>query len=271
MVPKRDEKMIGLTTVNIELTNACNKKCFMCGRRKAERDFPELYAKYNQSIDFGLLENIYSQLPEGIVVQFHNNGEPLLYPKLGEALRLFATSIRCFNTNGKLLVHKADEIIDNMETLTVSIIENDPEGEEQYESIKAFLKLKQSRPPYMVYRLLGNIDARKYSELGGLICTRILHSPMGSFNYSRVVTKPEIGICLDLLNHCAIDVNGNVSICVRFDPEGHGILGNIKDSPLYVLWNSTKRLNLIQEHIKGNRGANKLCEKCHFYGVPTGW
>jgi len=263
-------KLNGLSTVNIELTNKCNKSCYMCGRRKIEKDFPELAQNYTAEIDMGLLDHINQQIPENIVIQFHNNGEPLLFSKLGEVLDIFHHNIRCFNTNGKLLVEKADEIIDRMETLTISIIQDDQEGEEQYDIIKQFLTLKGSRPPYIIYRLLGNIDDSRYYELPGLICTRVLHNPMGSFEYTRKVTKPEIGVCLDLLNHLAIDVYGNVSMCVRFDSHNYGVLGNIKYLSLEDMWNGDMRQNLIKEHIKGNRGANKLCEKCSFYGCPTG-
>jgi len=262
--------MIGLTTVNIELTNVCNKSCFMCGRRKVERDYPDLAQTYNVEMPFELLETIKQHIPEGIVVQFHNNGDPTCYSRLGDALDLFSKNIRCFNTNGKLIVEKANEIINHMETLTISVIPNDPEGDEQYELVQKFIKLKGSRPPYLVYRLLGNVDGSRYHELPGLICTRILHSPMGSFEYTRKVTVPEIGVCLDLLNHCTIDVYGNVSTCVRFDPHRYGQLGNIKFLTLTEMWNGEKRQSLIKEHLKGNRSANKLCEQCSFYGCPTG-
>lgn len=82
-------------------------------------------------MDFGLVKSIAEQLPEGIVVQLHNNGESLLYPRFGEAAKLFNKQIRCLDTNGKLLIEKADEITDNLNTITVSVIENDDEADEQ--------------------------------------------------------------------------------------------------------------------------------------------
>jgi radical SAM protein with 4Fe4S-binding SPASM domain len=296
--------MNGLTVVNIELTNRCNKDCWMCGRRVVERDYPEV--SFEQDMDFDLLKIIARQIPKGIVVQFHNNGEPTLYPRLREALDLFPNNIKCFNTNGKLLLQKADEIINNLDTLTISVIENDLEGDKQYEIVKKFIEIKDGkrrgectkceywesgfRKPYMIYRLLGDvgfsneknyiekngelyeervIKKQRWYDLSGLVCTRILHSPLGSYNYQKKVTKPEIGICLDLLNHMTIDVNGNVSICVRFDPHKYGVIGNAYDTPLKDLWESEFRQNLIKEHIKGNRKANQLCETCDFYGCPT--
>ena len=63
----------GLSTVNIELTSRCNKSCWMCGRRKIDREYPEIAMDYGD-MDFSLVKKIAKQLPEGIVVQFHNNG-----------------------------------------------------------------------------------------------------------------------------------------------------------------------------------------------------
>ena len=114
----------GLTTVNVELTNRCNKSCWMCGRRKIERDFPELALKY-ADMDFSLIRLIAEQLPPGIVVQFHSNGEGMLYPRFGEAVRLFERQIKCITTNGLLLLEKADEVINNLDTVAVSIIQDE--------------------------------------------------------------------------------------------------------------------------------------------------
>lgn len=259
----------GLTTVNIELTSRCNKDCWMCGRRKVDRDFPELAFKYGD-MKLELVKSIAEQLPNDIVVQLHNNGEPLLYPHLKEVVKLFKRQIRCTDTNGKLLLERADDIIGNLETLTISTFENDKESEEQYKIIEKFLEIKGDSKPNVIIRCLGKMDIEKYKKFGCIIATRILHSPMGSFKYAKNPTVPEIGICLDLLNHMVIRSNGKVSICVRFDPRGVGIIGNCKTTPLIQIWNSSKRRKWIKYHIKGVRNKVPLCSTCEFWGVPTG-
>ncbi|MBI4620258.1 MAG: hypothetical protein HY739_08870 [Desulfobacterales bacterium] len=90
----------GLYCINLELTSRCNKNCWMCGRRKIDREYPEIAMNYGD-MDLELVKKIAKQLPEGIVVQFHNNGEPLLYPRFGEAIRLFKDQIKCVDTNAK--------------------------------------------------------------------------------------------------------------------------------------------------------------------------
>lgn len=257
----------GLSVVNCELTSRCNKQCFCCGRRKLEK---------MQKTDWGDMDTdlackIADWLPENIVVQFHSNGEPLLHPCFGFIVGHYKKQIKCLSTNGKLLIEKADEIIDNLDTLTISVIEDDPEADEQYEIVKKFLELKGSKKPFMVYRLLGNvIDNDKWYKLPGIVATRTLHNPMGSFEYKKKVTIPEVGICQDLLSHLVIDRYGMVSLCVRFDPDRNLVIGDINKERLIDIWNGSKRKYFLQEHIKGNRKCNVVCAKCEFWGIPQG-
>lgn len=259
----------GLANVNVELTSRCNKNCWMCGRRRVDREYPELALQYGD-MDFVLVEKIAAQLPERIVVQLHNNGESLLYPRFAEAARLFHRQITNVVTNGKLLLAKADEIIDVLDTMAISVIEDDPEQEEQLAIIDEFLRRKKERKPYIILRLNGRVDSRPYEKFGLTIARRTIHSPMGSFNYRRSPTVPEIGICLDFLNHLSINKDGKVSICVRFDPKGLGIIGDANDTALTDLWNGPLRLSWLASHCQGKRSEIPLCSYCHFWGVPTG-
>ena len=269
-IVKSNPYLPGLTTINIELTSRCNKECWMCGRRKIERDFPELVREYGD-IEFGLLERIAPQLPDRIVVQLHNNGEPLLYARLGEAIGLFSRQITSLDSNGKLLLQKADEIIGRLDTLAISVIEKDPEADAQYAIMKEFLKLKAERKPHVVLRLNGEVDAARYAEFGVPLARRILHSPMGSFRYRKQdPTIPEIGICLDFLNHPAISAQGKVSICVRFDPKGVGVIGDVRTQSLEEIWNGRQRLEWLEHHKQGRRKNVPLCSACEYWGVPTG-
>jgi len=259
----------GLCNINVELTSRCNKNCWMCGRRKTERDYPQLVLEYGD-MEFGLVEKIARQLPPNIVVQLHNNGEGLLYPRFGEAVRLFSRQITNIVTNGKLLVEKADEIIDNLDTLAVSVIEDDPEADEQYEIIATFLERKGTRKPYTILRLNGEVNRERYERFGLVIATRILHAPMGSFNYRKKdPTVPEIGVCLDFLHHLAIDSEGRTSICVRFDPKRLGVIGDANRESLAEIWCSPKRMEWLEYHKQGRRDKVPLCSYCHFWGVPT--
>jgi len=261
----------GLCNINVELTSRCNKSCWMCGRRKVERDYPELTLEYGD-MDFELVVKIAEQLPPNVVVQLHNNGEALLYPRFGDAVKLFSEQITNIVTNGKLLVEKADEIIDNLDTLAVSIIESDPEADEQYEIIEKFLRIKGGKNPFIILRLNGDVNQERYKKFGLPMATRIIHSPLGSFNYKKKdPTIPEIGICLDFLHHLAIDSKGKASICVRFDPKRLGVIGDANEQSLAEIWCSPERMEWLEYHKQGRRDKIPLCSYCHFWGVPTGW
>ncbi len=261
--------MNGLSFLNIELTSRCNKSCWMCGRRKLEREYPELCNWGDMPTE--MVNEIATQVPEGIVTQFHNNGEPLLYPNLGVALSRFSKNIRCLDTNGKLLIKKADEIIGNLDTITISVIQDDIEGDEQYEIVKGFIRQKGVRKPNLIFRLLGRIDnSERWEKLPGIIARRILHDPEGSRNYEKNVTIPEIGICLDLLTHLSINRFGEVSVCVRFDPNKYGMVGDLKYHTLEEIWNGDMRKHFIRNHIEGHRDFLQLCSKCDYWGVPRG-
>lgn len=265
-----NQGLYGLSTINIELTSSCNKNCWMCGRRKTERDYPELVLKYGD-MDFSLVKKIAKQLPSNIVVQLHNNGEGLLYPRFGEAIKLFSNQITNIVTNGKLIVKKADEIIDNLDSMAISVFEKDDEADKQYKLIEKFLELKGDRKPYTVLRIIGDVDEERYKKFNLLMVRRILHAPMGSFNYEKnKPTIPEIGICMDFLHHIAINSHGEVSICVRFDPKRLGVIGDANKEPLADIWHCKKRIQWLEYHKQGKRDQIPLCSYCDFWGVPTG-
>ncbi len=264
-----DNNLSGLGNINLELTSRCNKDCWMCGRRKVDRDYPEIALEYGD-MEFALVQRIAEQLPPNIVVQLHNNGEPLLYPRFGDAVKLFDKQVVNIVSNGKLLLKKADEIMDNLDTIAISIVENDPDADEQYKILEKFLNIKGDRKPFTLLRLNGDVDRARYEKFGLTMATRILHAPMGSFNYKRNPTIPEIGICLDFLHHMAVNSHGKVSICVRFDPKGLGIIGDAYKESLADIWNSPKRLAWLESHKQGKRDEVPLCSYCQFWGVPTG-
>lgn len=220
-----------------------------------------------------MVKEISHQVPKGIVVQFHNNGEPTLYPFLGDVLDLFRDNIRCFDTNAKLLLEKADEIIGNLETLTISVIQGDTqeESDEQFRLVDSFIRKKGIRKPIVVFRLLGKVDnSERWERIPGIIARRVLHDPDGSRNYERPVTIPENGICVELLTHLAINRYGEVSVCVRFDPEKHGVIGDLKEHTLSEIWNGRVRKHYIQTHLEGYRHTLFHCGKCDYWGIPRG-
>ena len=276
----------GLKSINIELTSRCSKSCWMCGRRKLEREHPELCNWGDMPLD--MLERIAGQIPRGVFVQLHMNGEPLLYPHINAAFSLFCKHYVGFDTNGKLLMKYNEIIRATMTSVTISVIPDDPDEDEQLDIAQQFVEIE--RRPLVVFRLLGHIDEsrelliRKWAHMYPkvLIAKRVLHSPDGSFDYCKQPVIPEHGICEEMLHKLAIDRFGNVYPCVRFDPHKKNWIGNIDDTKLYGMecipealnlghfWDSYTRKAWVRSHIAGRRDLVPLCKTCDYYGIPRG-
>lgn len=254
-----------ITTVNVELTSRCQKNCWCCGRRKTERDNPDIIKTYGD-MPMDMVTEIAEQLPHGIFVHLHNNGEPLLYPQFGVAVDKFNNQFTHITTNGKLLIEKFDEL-QRLNTIAISVIEDDPEADEQYEIMEEYFA-KPIRPTTTI-RLNGLIFEKRYRKFGVPLVKRILHNPMGSYDYTHDTTIPETGVCCDMLYHPAINKDGDISICVRYDPDKLGVIGNVKEGVIEVL-NGNKRYDYICKHMEGNRDEVPLCSKCEYWGVPKG-
>ena len=70
--------------------------------------------------------------------------------------------------------------------------------------------------------------------------------------------------------HPAIDVNGDMSMCVRYDPERVNVFGNVYENTIEEIWNGEKRKEWMSWHIAGRRDKHPLCSKCEFWGIPRG-
>ncbi len=266
----------GLSQINIELTSRCDKACSFCGHQDAEINKNLVYG----DMDRLLLIRIAAQITKGIIVQFHRDGESLLYDELPLALALFEPHyITSIVTNGKKLMEKADQIIDHCTSLTVSAFHGDPDANEQLRILREFLRMKGKRKPYTQIKWVGDkYDPKQrdslgyeYDNLGIPIIFRQLHNPDGNYHYShRDPPIPEHGICLDFLHHPSVDWRGNLYICNRLSPTGEGRLGNLNEESLDSLWNGKLRLEWLEHHKAGNRKlASPLCHDCKFWGIPS--
>jgi radical SAM protein with 4Fe4S-binding SPASM domain len=256
----------GLFQINVELSSRCDKAtlCGFCSHQSS----PSL--RYGD-MDFELLKLIRSQLEPPMTVQFHRDGDPLIYPRLADALDLFDGFIRSIVTHGETLAKRADEIIGRSEVVTVSVFRGDKDVEIQWESLIAFLEKKGLQLPRTVIKIVGDMDSpNRYEQLGVTVIRRLLHNDVNTKYVHRQPVRPEQDICLDFLGKPAISWDGKVFQCVRFDETEDGYLGDLRDESLESIWNGPLRKQWMQHHIMGQRDlANARCAKCTYYGVPS--
>lgn len=270
--------LAGMSTVSVELSSRCDKACSFCGRQNKLHNPHLVYG----DMDLVLLNSLCDQIPAGVSVSFHRDGEPLVYPFLNTALEMFKDHVTSIVTNGHKLGDLAEDILRRPPTsICVSMFKGDPDAEKQLRSLVQFLDVRggERRTPLLLVKIVGDdLDPVRmrtltsWADVGLLrIIRRLLHAPQGDHHYRRAQpTIPEGGVCLDLLHHPSIDWQGNVYLCQRLDAEQRHFLGRIPPFTLDELWNSEPRKSWVRAHLEGRRAAVPACAKCEFWGVPSG-
>ena len=264
--------MTGPSNIHLELSAKCDKQCHRCQRREAEIEAPDIVRSWDY-MDMGLVDRLSHELPGGILLSLHGRGEPLQYPELGKALDLLSHNDRIlhFDSNIKYLTEKADEVIDRLDILTVSLLEGNSHNSnlDQYENLRKFLKVKAQYKPRVVIRVTGNVKSlTRWDKLGLPIIYRPLHDRRGRNGYSRPPSKPEFHVCLEMLQRLFIAFNGECRPCVRYDVWGENLLGDLCHETLDEVWNGMERAMRLMDHVTGVRSG--FCEKCQYWGIPRG-
>lgn len=257
----------GLGRVNLELSSKCAKRCFMCPHSDPKND------DQWGDMDFLLVEKAARELPPNITVIFHHDGEPLEYPRFGEAVRLFKNQVTTMNTNGRLLVQKADDIIGIMDNVTLSTFEGDPEWPFQLAILKEFLVLKNGwLKPKVLIRHLGRLNSDRQAaieRLGIPVTLRAFRGKGVGVDYHAKSLIPDTGICLDFLTKTLIDHNGMVHVCTLFTMDSAGIIGDFNKQSLDEIWNGELRMQWLEYHRQGLRNKIPRCAACDYHGVPS--
>lgn len=243
--------------LNIELTSRCNRACSFCGRAKKREQGWKI-----GDIDIELLRHIIDQFP-GSIIQFHRDGEPLLYDKLSEVSVICHNHVTNIVSNGLLLWERHQDI-KGFDTVCISVIDDNPE---QFEVIKRFHE--NCMKPRLLIKFLGDYYNPEFEKMGLQTTRRRIHNPSGDWHYQKEDKPviPELFVCQDFLMKPSVDWQGDFYICNRFDPERLGKLGNLKDSSLESLWYGEQRLGWLNKHLQGKRADIPLCENCQFWGV----
>lgn len=260
---KENSRNMNIAGIHIELTNYCDKKCWICRKTKGENTDPP------QNISFDILKRLAAELPDGIVVYFHYYGEPMLYPRLRDAIELFHNQITAIVSNGKLILKKYHEIVPILDSLCISVFEKDPEQAEQIHLIDDFLKRKKRQKPNTIIKLIGDVDSKQYMQFvkNAFITRRRLFKERDGTNSLPLIT--DHGICSDFLHKPMIRINGDVSICCGYDPGKLGVIGNLRRSSLDSIWNSAKRKKWLSYHMSGQRNKIPLCKSCKYWGITS--
>lgn len=257
MVPMLNPKRL---RVAVELTSCCNLACAMCPLRSMKRPL--------EPMPFERLERIHRQLREmGLPVYcLHEMGDPLLYPRLGEALAMFPEAM--LSTNAMALrgpvartvlespVRRVRLCVDTVNPALYPKLRTGGDFDRVVQNIQAFLEASRGGTIRVEVQKMVSKITRHETRADFIEFFRL-----DEFPHARLVEKTCEGLDTsgdtDLhgavagcfqggpFNYLVILANGAVSHCC-FDYEGEQAIGHVDERPLAEILGSP-RLDAIAE------------------------
>lgn len=250
----------GLSTIELNITELCNRTCSFCPRHD-----PKIYPNQKLFMSLDTVAELSRQLQDSDWrgdVHITGFGEPHTHPYLLEIVHILreADVYIEITTNG-------DRLIDSDIYYTLKLFEagldlitvDCYDGEEQYN------QRKEKMDGYLTPSFYNN-RLRAHYDIGN---TDDLIKQYG-FN-NRAGTMGGTGIqnqCYLPFYKTLIDWNGNMVLCCNDWHRQAGTMGNIVESSLKECWNSEKLVAIRKDLAKGYRKG--VCEKCNIKGTKFG-
>ena len=254
----------------IETTAACNLSCSYCPREKIKSHIQwETFTKIiNEATEYGSRS-----------FSLHLFGEPLLYPRIFEAIAYIKRANRrhtvLLTTNGTLL-----EKHGNLDKLLQSGVDQvlwswRPEAkfsEETKERLRRWGKFRVrfinelvSDSEKKAWQNWPNQEERDLHNYGGEIDVRAFEKKTTTSELqptkSQIKTSTEVlrWPCYHLWLAPAIAWNGNFLLCC-VDPHQLEVLGNVKETHISTLWQASKLQEIREGQLAGQYGG--ICKGC---------
>lgn len=276
--------VLGPEVVMLELTNACNLKCVMCGTPTAMRkmglmSWDIFTTALAQARDLGIRR-----------VVLHTTGESLLHRELPKmVMEAKARDFQVFlSTNGILLdERRATELLEaGLDQLRFSV-----EGatRETYESVrvgarydrllanmKRLRNLRDERRSSMritlnsIYMRETASEVESFYQVYGPLVDYIEFSYLGNqgnhmadilLRSSTVAVNGGRRPCSLLWRSMVVSWNGDVTVCC-VDLENEMVVGNIANQPLREIWRGEVYRRYRRLHLEGRQADLKLCGGC---------
>lgn len=266
----------------LEVTNACNLKCKMCGNKDMTR------AKGMMSTDMAK-RAIKEAAAIGIKeVALFSTGEPFLYSHLEKLiLEAKANDLYCFLTsNGMLLNEKVAEMLcrSGLDSFKCSI---DGTNKQEYESIRKggnfdlllgnikYLRQRRDELGSKLKIICGMVllDENKnkvsvFKELFGSIADDILVANAANIGGKNKEISWDESFDFDMPKPCkllwdriVVNYDGKITACcVDFDAEL--VYGDYNSDCFLDVWNNNVMQKWRKDHLSGDIKSMPLCNKC---------
>lgn len=241
-------KLMGLSVVEINPTELCNRKCSFCPRY-SDAIYPN--RNLNMSVETAKLLNqqLIANDFDGYLA-FSGHGEPLLNPDILEIISELSGFFLELITNGDTILkgkHSVEELFRvGIDRILISDYDANPE----------FEKLKSER---VIVRHFTDDGKDNYDKYG-------FNNRAGAmFSIPEPIPRP----CFMPSYKALVDWNGDLLLCSH-DWFEKDVFGNIYESDISDIWNSEKLVNQRINLAKGKRDMFKACAKCNVFGDLVG-
>ncbi|CAD5990010.1 S-adenosyl-L-methionine-dependent 2-deoxy-scyllo-inosamine dehydrogenase [Planktothrix tepida] len=230
-----------ITTLAIEINEACNRKCDWCPNSKNQRK--------NGFIDEEIFYKIIDQMAEIKFVgrvTFNQYNEPLLDNRLPKFIRYvrqkLSSSYIYLNTNGDFI---------NIELWTLLRKEGlDYVNISQYDG-----KINQN-----IKKVLESLDNEEKKHFGvHIFDTSKINNRAGLVNTTSKL--PLKKFCFRPFSQLCVTYEGKVVLCCN-DYFGQIEIGDVKTTPIKEIWENEIFVRYRKELKKGNRADLELCKTC---------
>jgi len=248
----------GLSVVEINPTELCNRTCSFCPRSN-----PEVYPNLNLHMSLGTAQKISDQLFEygyDGQVSITGFGEPTLNKLILELIKIFSQRFRTsMITNGDNILSGKVPISSIIESGLSILIVDCYDGDKHYSKIYELLLPYKDKIDYKIRNTFDDGSSTVFSDLN-------FNNRGGILGEVESLTKP----CHLPMYKAMIDWNGDVLLCCNDWSRKEKGLGNINREHFQKLWVSTRLNSIRKSLIKGRRKDIAACKGCDVEGTLVG-
>lgn len=253
---KTNPKLLGLSVIEINPTELCNRTCSFCPRSD-----PKIYPNQNLNMSLETVKVLKNQLAltdyQGDI-HITGFGEPLLNPDILELIHIFSTGYHTeLITNGDRLL-KGNITHQQLKSAGLNLLIVDCyDGESHVNFMNELLQSCE-----ISYRIRDHYDdgTEKLIELY-------------NFNNRGGITKPKevYRPCWMPFYKVFLDWNGDVRICCNDWSRKQKPFGNIHKTSIDDIWMSEEFVEVRKKLAKGLRKDLPACKGCDTNGTMQGF
>lgn len=253
---KTNPRLLGLSTIELNPTELCNRTCSFCPRSD-----PKLYPNRNLNMTIEVVDTLRKQLVDANYqgdIHITGYGEPLLNPNILDIIKIISKNFHTeLITNGDRLL-KRTIIHQQLKFAGLNLLIVDCyDGPEHVKEIEHLLK--DCEIPYRIRNHYDDgtkklIELYNFNNRGGIFSPKETYRPCWLPFYKAFV-----------------DWNGDVGLCCNDWSRKQEPFGNINDFTFDQIWMSEKFINVRGKLEKGLRNNLSACKLCDTNGTMQGY